>query len=133
MTRAALRRLRRTAAVGAATLAALVATSGFGNAAAAGPSAKDVTAAGVWPCGSYFCTHTVADTPVHDEIDPAPSPPKYVVPKGQVITVRCYSTERPGIVWYWGGIGDDTTFGYVDGNRMDTGQDPNPQVPLCMG
>ena len=136
---------RRAGVAGAAAvLTALAAAGAVGNAstttapaspaAAADSKPADATVADVWPCGSVFCTTAVNDAPVHGAIDPAPSPAKYVVPRGSVIAIECWSTKRGNTTWYWGGVGEDgTAYGFVDGYNLATGQDPNPQIPLCMG
>lgn len=104
-------KLSAAVAVGAATL-----TAGAGTA----------SATTMWPCGDHWCTKAVNKTGVH-RYYVGSGTIEYYVNAGETVVLVCYAgTDYHGGRPSW-------KSGWVRGFDLDTGHDPNPNVPPCGG
>lgn len=86
--------------------------------------------AAVWQCGREwdFCTTVVYDTGVYDWIY---GNYMYTVSRGSVWRLNCYGGSDDQKVWY-NGKPDGWANGWVLGDALATGRDPNSLISPCI-
>ncbi|CCH35669.1 hypothetical protein ABZ816_13780 [Actinosynnema sp. NPDC047251] len=111
-----LKALSRVAAAAALTLASLTVGTGTANAS-------------VWWCGDGYCTTAAYDVGVYTRTDHEREY-KYTLPAGETFRITCYGNGDGGSIWYTGHR-PGWANGWVPGDALTTGHDPNPNIGYC--
>lgn len=109
-------KVMRLAAAGAFAMLSLTVTSGTASAS-------------VWRCDvDTMCTTAAYDVGVYTVPDGAY---KYTIPRGAVVEIVCYGYGDDNSVWYNGGREGGWASGWIPGDGLTTGHDPNPNIGYC--
>ncbi len=109
---------RATRALAAAALALTSLTVGAGTASAS-----------VWQCGGPhdWCTTAAYDVGVYTAPDGAYM---YTLYAGETFLLNCYGYGGDNSIWYTG-LRAGWANGWVPGDGLTTGHDPNPNIGYC--